>query len=263
MMRFGLIGHPLEGSGSPELFRKAYDGRWPYDLIESASFEDSWKRFLSDYQAINITAPFKEAAFERILADGGSVSEDAAAIGAVNIAVKSGEGSKEATGSPAADGIVGYNSDSLGVRALLSRAGFGDGDVAIVAGFGGAGKAAAAAARSLGMDVTVCNRSRRTLADGSQTRPLEELPVLCAVADILIYTLAMPLEQAIGDGVAVPAGGLDCGSVSDWGLPAILEANYRTPCLEGAAEHYISGREWLLEQARAGYALMTGERPEL
>jgi len=228
MMKFGLIGHPLAGSGSPALFTKAYDGRWPYDLIEGADFEQSWKTFLSDYQAINITAPFKELACARVRSEG-RVSPECEAMGAINIAVKTPEG------------IVGHNSDYLGVREVLRQEGFGEGDVAIVAGFGGAGKAAAAAARSLGMDVTVCNRSPRPGA-----RPLEELPLLAAVADLLIYTLP----------VAVPeVEGID--------VPAILEANYRTPCLEGAAPRYIPGKLWLLEQARTGYALMTGEKPKL
>ena len=228
MMRFGLIGHPLAGSGSPALFRDAYHDRYPYDLIEGSDFEKSWQAFLSGYQAINITAPFKEAAYDRIEADGGSFGPECEAVGrAVNIAVKT------------ASGVMGRNSDYLGVRNLLIKEGFGRGDVAVVAGFGGAGKAAAAAARSLGMDVTVCNR---TPYPG--TRPLAELPILAGVADILIYTLPQAVPEL--EGLSVPA---------------ILEANYRTPCLQGAAKKYIPGSQWLKEQALAGYALMTGEEP--
>jgi len=252
-MRFGLIGHPLAGSVSPAIFARAYGGKWPYDLIDGADFELSWQKFLSDYRAINITAPFKELAFARV----DSVAEDCAAIGAINIAVKTPEG------------IKGYNSDYLGVRKVLEDNGFGPGHVAVVAGFGGAGKAAYAAARSLGMDTVVCNRTPKSLSGCSyqqdaslpvdpakqfgerpcqpgtavlQTRPLEELPMLAAVADILIYTLPMPTE------------GVSC--------PAVLEANYKTPGMEYAAtELYIRGNVWHLEQARTGYALMTGEEP--
>ena len=42
----------------------------------------------------------------------------------------------------------------------------------------------------------------------------------------------------------------------------ILEANYRTPCLEGCGKAYISGRRWLLYQAVAGYGIFTGETPD-
>ena len=226
MQRFGLIGHPLAGSGSPALFERAYGGRLPYDLIEGEDFEASWARFLKDYQAINITAPFKELAFERVI----PADETVRRIGAVNIAVKTEKG------------IIGHNSDCLGVRKLLEDKGFGKDAVAVVAGFGGAGKAAYAAAVSLGMDAVVCNRTAKPLGDGGFTRPLEELPILAAVADILIYTLPVATE------------GVSC--------PAVLEANYRSPGMQYAASSlYIPGTDWLLEQARTGYELMTGEAP--
>ena len=62
-MRYGLIGSEISGSRSPELFRAAYDGRFPYDLLDGAEFLPLWKRFLEDYQAVNVTAPFKQDAF--------------------------------------------------------------------------------------------------------------------------------------------------------------------------------------------------------
>ena len=63
MDKFGIIGNPVAGSMSPRLFAAAYDGRWAYELIEGSDFEASWARFLQEYKGINITAPFKEAAF--------------------------------------------------------------------------------------------------------------------------------------------------------------------------------------------------------
>lgn len=220
-MRFGLIGHPLAGSASPAVFARAYGGKWPYDLIEGEDFELSWQKFLAGYRAVNITAPFKELAFARV----DSVAEECAAIGAINIAVKD------------PSGIKGYNSDFLGVRKVLEDNGFGPGSVAVVAGFGGAGKAAYAAAVSLGMDTVACNRTAKGPA-----RPLDALSVLAAAADILIYTLPVPLP------------GISC--------PVVLEANYKAPGMEyAAAERYIPGSEWHLGQARTGYAIMTGEEP--
>lgn len=236
MEKFGLIGHPIAHSESPEVFAKAYDGRWPYDLIEGEDFELSWKRFLDGYRAINITAPFKELAFRKLL-ESGAVDESVRSIGAINIAVKE------------ADGLVhGYNSDFLGVRLLLQERGFGEGKTVLVVGFGGAGKAAAAAARSLGCDVVVCNRSRHT----PDIRPLEELPLLVPVADLLIYTLSIPIPQLAEISPAAEVSPAANAS------PAILEANYRTPCL---ADHpgYISGRLWHRAQAITGYPLMTGQ----
>lgn len=258
-MKFGLIGHPLAGSGSPALFDAAYGGRWPYDLIEGADFEQSWKRFLNDYQAINITAPFKEPAFRKVLESGmpggcgfgGGAEEIPAdavgAISAVNIAVKE------------ADGLVhGYNSDYLGVLKILRDRGFGPGQTALVAGFGGAGKAAAAAAKAAGLDTLICNRTRYN----PEIRPLEELPVLAGVADILIYTLAFPvpeLDCLLKTGTGKTGGAKEPAQAADGhGFPtAILEANYRTPCLAGLPG-YIPGTQWLRAQAETGYPLMTG-----
>ena len=261
-MRFGLIGHPITGSGSPALFAKAYGGKWQYDLIDEPEFEAAWSRFMADYKAVNVTAPFKTAAFERVAASG-RLSEDALAAGAVNIVVKkaSGDGGSVCSGDAAVrpgDGgsaplLAGYNSDHLGLKALLSAEGFGPGDVAVVAGFGGAGRAAAAAARALGMDVVVCNRTVTVPGGGlpgsvppAQVRPLSELPLLAGVADIVIYTLP----------VAVP-------EIEGINVPVVLEANYVSPCMENYGGRYISGKRWLLEQARAGYAIMTGEKPIL
>lgn len=229
MIRFGLIGDPISHSVSPEIFAKAYGGHWPYDLIEGADFNASWKRFLNEYQAINITAPFKEPAFREVMANG-VMDAEVQAIGAINIAVKEADGR-----------IHGYNSDFLGVMKVLRDHGFGEGVTVVVAGFGGAGKAAAAAGKALGCDVVICNRTRHT----PDIRPLEELPVLAGVADLLIYTLAFPIPEL--DGLEVPA---------------ILEANYRTPCLAGRPG-YIPGTEWHKAQAVTGYPLMTGEPADL
>ena len=229
MIRFGLIGDPISHSVSPEIFAKAYGGHWPYDLIEGADFNASWKRFLNEYQAINITAPFKEPAFREVMANG-VMDAEVQSIGAINIAVKEAD-----------DRIHGYNSDFLGVMKVLRDHGFGEGATVVVAGFGGAGKAAAAAGKALGCDVVICNRTRHT----PDIRPLEELPVLAGVADLLIYTLAFPIPEL--DGLEVPA---------------ILEANYRTPCLAGRPG-YIPGTEWHKAQAVTGYPLMTGEPADL
>ena len=36
--RFGLIGHPIAHSLSPALFRAGFDGKYPYELIETSDF---------------------------------------------------------------------------------------------------------------------------------------------------------------------------------------------------------------------------------
>ena len=104
-MKFGLIGHPIAHSLSPALFKAGYDGRYPYELIETADFEEAYERFLEGYNGINVTAPFKELAFAK--AD--ILSPECKTIGATNLLVKTPEG------------IKAYNSDYLGVRMWLAE----------------------------------------------------------------------------------------------------------------------------------------------
>ena len=71
MAKYGLIGDPIKGSGSPALFEAAYkgvkDGEYSYDLIEGSDFEASFQRFIDEYAAVNVTAPFKERAYSKVL----------------------------------------------------------------------------------------------------------------------------------------------------------------------------------------------------
>jgi len=210
MDRFGLIGHPIGHSLSPALFRAAYAGRRPYDLIETPDFGQAWDRFLSGYRAINVTAPFKADAFAR--ADWKSPECDR--IGATNLVVRTPEGLKA------------YNSDYLGVRAILAPLGRG---TAAVIGYGGAGKAALAAAEDLGYACTLYRHAE--IAGGVS-------------ADVIIYTLPR---------FVAGADRLDCAH--------LLEANYRDACLSGHPG-YIPGTEWLLQPPVPAYSLRPGEQPD-
>lgn len=209
MDKFGLIGHPIAHSLSPRLFTAAYAGKYLYELIETPDFEEAWSRFLSDYHAINVTAPFKGNAYER--ADW--CSAECKRSGATNLLVKTPEG------------IKAYNSDYMGVKSLLEPLGRG---TAAVIGFGGAGKAALAAAEDLGFDTRLFRHNE--IANGLS-------------ADVVIYTLPKFAEGA---------DKIDCAH--------LIEANYKDPCL-AAHSGYIPGTAWHLMQAVLGYSLMTGEEP--
>ena len=278
-MKFGLIGHPIEHSLSPALFKAGYDGMYPYDLIITEDFEEAYRIFLEGYDGINVTAPFKELALKK--AD--ILSEECQKIGATNLLIKT-EG-----------GIMAHNSDYLGVRiwieeisrlASLTRndreAARNDRETArndretvqndkegrdieekttvLIVGMGGAGKAAAEAARSLGCEVILMNRTQYS----DEIRPLGEFKEAFKVADIVIYNLPVRLPE------------LDRIGKEDFieGKPKnILEANYRNPSfdkdliqkLEGMHPQirYTGGETWLLLQALTGYEIFTGQKPDL
>ena len=234
-MKFALIGHPVAGSLSPRLFAAAYDGRYPYDLVDREQFEDAWKVFMAEYDGINVTAPFKQDAYAKV----DVLSEEAGRIGAVNLVVKR------------ADKLYGYNTDVDGIALAVKECGLPVTD-ALVVGTGGAARAAIVAAQKLGCRVRVAGRSGEKAAAlaahfGCQTAPWEGLEALRP--DVIIYTLP--------GGAPVPSG-------LNFAAAVVLEAEYKKPSLSGlSCKAYIPGQRWLLWQAAAGYELFTGEKPNM
>lgn len=273
MSKYGLIGFPIAHSLSPRLFKAAYGGRFRYDLLEFEDFEQAFRVFMKSYDAVNVTAPFKELAFEKAKFR----SAESELIGAANMLVKTSRG------------LSCFNSDCTSVRGILEdcigkQSEGGRLRKVLVAGCGGAGKAAAAAAYSLGLEVTVMNRNmsraldfvrhlssvglslfqvsgglRGKLNAGTVSAlPLDRFESEIFHHDALIYTLPSPLET-------FP---FQSSSAADSRLKIVLEANYRNPsftpeilaALPPQAE-YIPGERWLLGQALTGYGLMTGVNP--
>jgi shikimate dehydrogenase len=287
MKKFGLIGHPIAHSLSPALFKAGYDGRYPYELIETEDFEEAYRRFLDGYDGINVTAPFKELAYAK--AD--ILSQECRIIKATNLLVKT------------TDGIKAYNSDYLGVRMWLMEVAEGlkrtpptswapppaargvarfspvaPSEVCrpsvLIAGTGGAGKAAAAAALTLGLNVTLMNRSRdkaERLAEDfrkngyrTDVEDLGSFRECFRKADIIIYNIpaAIPELEELSSNDFCPGR-----------RKLILEANYRNPSFDealvarikeaGPETAYTGGRTWLLYQALTGYEIFTDEVPDL
>lgn len=227
MRKFGLIGYPISHSGSPALFKELCPcPDCSYELVETPSFDEAWQQFIDGYEGVNITSPFKEKAFDRARMDAEAcgrpwlIDDAVRSIGAANIAVKT------------PDGIHLYNSDCLAVREIISGLGLPDAASVAVVGFGGAGKAAAYAAQSLGLKPTV--HRHNGISGGLD-------------ADLVIYTLpkAVPGIERISCGV-------------------LLESNYKDPAfseegLNSRGARYIDGMRWLRLQAEKGYGLLVGK----
>lgn len=247
MKRFALIGCPVGGSLSPALFQAAYGGRRGVcDLVENAVFEACWNRFLDDYDGINVTAPFKEQAFRRV----DTLDDGARRAGAVNLAVKT------------PSGIAGYNTDCDGVALAVKEVWTPrPGLRALVVGCGGAGRAAAVAAKDMGLEVSLMNRTgSRAVALarelGMEPVPMENFPEAVRRSALVVYT------------VPVPIGAIAALSAEELAGTVVLEANYRSPAFRPEAVReaggtYVSGRRWLLYQAVAGYRIFTGEDPDI
>ncbi|MBQ6044259.1 MAG: hypothetical protein IJL42_01895 [Bacteroidales bacterium] len=283
MSEFGLIGHPIEHSQSPRLFEAAYHGKYGYDLIQGKYFEESYAKFLKGYKAINVTAPFKEKAYEK--AD--IVSGPVTLTGAANILVKTDEGVKaynsDFTGviltvaEALFPGIIREFYDTFGsqahvkihqfLRAQLAER-YGRRPSALVAGLGGAGKAAALAAAEAGFATTVMNRTAAKAQEfvkglpeyGFRVADIGDFRAELRKADFVVYALPMALD------VFQELGAEDFSS-----HPVVLEANYRDPAFAGllrarmldAGAQYLPGHLWLVNQAVSGYSVMTGEAPDI
>lgn len=234
-MKFALIGHPVAGSLSPRLFKAAYGGRYPYDLIDEPAFEAAWERFLAGYDGINVTAPFKQDAFAIV----SRLTPDALATGAVNLVVRNGEET------------VGYNTDVEGVLGAVRETGLPVSD-ALIVGAGGAARAAAVAALRLGCRVTIANRTLSKADELAYSLGCEAVSLAhmgSLTPDLVIYTLP-------GSAPLTLEGSLFRNAL-------VLEAEYKHPVLADIpCRAYVGGRRWLLWQAVAGYALFTGEEPD-
>jgi shikimate dehydrogenase len=247
-MKFGLIGHPISHSMSPALFRAAYhDSKSTYDLIETSDFKEAMTIFEREYDAINVTSPFKELAFEK--ADESDTITKI--LGVSNLLIKKREQADEK------EKIFAYNTDFWAVSQLL-RINIPPGEKpdVMIFGCGGAGKAAALAALNLHLNVYMTNRDHKKaveyckkIGDKASAVPLESVKIIFNRFGIIIYTL--PTKIDIIDQL-------------DFKGKIILEANYKNPVFSPCSSEdnkygtiYLSGKKWLIEQAITGFNLMT------
>ena len=240
-MKFGIIGNPVSHSQSPLLFAEAFPGsRHTYDRIEEPDFEKAYDIFLKEYDAVNVTMPFKELAYYKSRPGSDAVQ----AIKAVNILKKS-------------DGqVLGYNSDYLGVREIFSKEKLNGGRTLVV-GCGGAAKAAAVAAADAGCDVTMTNRSFEKCH--AFVRHCDRDLNLSEIDDVRIEDFDSVIY-------AVPVA---IGPIAQWNFAGktVLEANYANPALRqktlSEGGNYLEGLSWLKAQADAGFKIfLPDEEPQ-
>ena len=143
-MQYGLIGEHLTHSYSPEIHAKLAD--YKYELVELPP--DKVQGFIEsgNFRAINVTIPYKETVIP--LLDG--IDDSAKSIGAVNTIVN-------------VDGrLYGYNTDSMGMKALIKRLGLSlENKKVLILGTGGTSKTARSVAEELGA-ASILNVSRKS-----------------------------------------------------------------------------------------------------
>jgi len=142
-MKYGCIGEKLGHSFSKEIHNRLAD--YPYELKELRPDEVDGFMRVHDFEAINVTIPYKQTVIPYL----DSISPQAEAIGAVNTIVNR-------------DGkLYGYNTDFFGMRALILRAGIEvESKKVLILGSGGTSKTARAVAADLkAREVLVVSRT--------------------------------------------------------------------------------------------------------
>lgn len=195
-----------------------------------------------DLRGCAVTIPFKEQVIPHL----DDVDRDAETIGAVNTVVQCG------------GQLTGYNTDWLGVRGPLEHL---QGARAVLVGAGGAAAAAAHAMLSLGMEVTVLNRSpdrARQLGDrfGCTYGPLTDIERLSP--GVIVH--ATPVGMHPDRGMAIPARVLSAGmTVFD-----LVYTPPETPLIRAARAagcRVIPGTEMFIRQACEQFRYLTGILP--
>ena len=197
MKKYGCIGKKLAHSFSKEIHARLAD--YKYDLIELS--EEEIRPFFEkkDFEAINVTIPYKQTVIPYL----DSVSDIARRIGAVNTIVnRNGK-------------LCGYNTDYYGMKALIERVGLTlKGKKILVLGTGGTSKTARVVAEDMGAsEILTVSRKK-----SGEYITYEEASTVHADASVIINTTPVGMYP-------------DCGSkpieLSPFGrLEGVIDAVY-------------------------------------
>lgn len=298
MTKFGLIGNNISESLSPKLFNAAYDFReYEYHLLDSNDFDGLFTRFSESFRAVNITSPFKETAYEvmaRLVSEGkASMSGVCLKSRSVNLICKTEEGlfAHNTDFSGVIMSIAEYLFPGI-TNEFLTEFGhdapikihqfckqnisklYTESPQALIIGCGGAGRTAAVAVSEIGYRPAIVNRTHSKAVQLSESLPeYQIIPVPVTYfreavreCDLIIYTPPVKIKE------------IDTLEEQDFkteqnpsNSKIILEASYTRPSFDTkqlmtilkSGATYISGKNWLLNQAVAGYPIMTGRTPDL
>ena len=243
--RFAVIGHPVSHSLSPPL----YQFMLTEFGIEGKCFRATGLQLPKvlkmlhelKIQYFNVTHPYKEKIQEHLI----SISPEALKIGAVNATVEDTE-----------KGLIGHNTDHTGVLlSLLARFQTLKGTRVLIAGAGGAAKAAAFSLCQAGAKIIFTNRNSEK---GEQIakeffsyfHPLSKLSSLLSSIDIVIWTIP-----------GYPPS-LELPLLSN---QVVLDANYKDEPPQnyfGKAER-LDGLNWLIHQGWQSFCTFLGRNFEV
>jgi len=244
---FASTGKPILQSASPQMHNAGFAAcgiNAVYTRLAADSMEEALETAKQlGMSGLSVTAPFKQAAFR--LAD--SLDANARATGAVNTLLIARGGKTR-----------GFNTDVNGVRGALAAAGVRlSGANAVVLGAGGAARAAAYALCKAGARVTIANRTI-----GKAKEIAARFGCSYCSLDGKSLGKILPRAQVIVSAMSTKERVLDPAMLKKGTV--LLDAFYssETSLAQDAAQAgclAIDGREWLLHQGLAAFALFTGK----
>ena len=145
-MKTGLLGRKLGHSYSPQIHDLL--GSYRYELFEKEPEEVGDFLKSGDFDAINVTIPYKQT----VIPYCAELSDAAKRIGAVNTIIRRPDGS-----------LIGHNTDYFGFQSTVQRSGLSVADKkALIIGSGGASKPVSAVMEHLGADTLVISHKENT-----------------------------------------------------------------------------------------------------
>ena len=245
-----ILGRPVDHSLSPPMHNAGFAAvglaGWRYTRVDLG--EDDLAGFLADagpeWAGMSLTMPLKEVVLD--VAD--SLDPLVEALGAANTLV------------PRDGGWRAYNTDAPGMTAALRGAGVERAERMAILGGGGSARAALAAARDLGAEVTVFIR-REEVAD--ELRPAaDNLGLRCRFEGWGRAPEAASYDVVVS---TVPKGAADALGVAAWCPPTVVFDVVYDPwptALAAGAQRagcpIVSGLDLLYEQALPQFELFTG-----
>lgn len=229
---FGLLGHKLGHSFSPEIHRQiGLMAGQPYDYVLFEREPEELESFIrgEEWEGLNVTVPYKEAVIPFL--DG--LSQEAEEIGAVNTIVRQ-EGK-----------LIGYNTDYFGFGYMIDKVCDSlEGSKVLILGDGGASKAVKASIEGLCPAETIVMSRKGPVTFGRISEHKD--------AKMIINTTPVGMYPKTGDSLVFPGSFPDL----EWAVDVVynpLRTNFLCQA-QKCGIRAVNGLEMLVSQAM--YAAM-------
>ena len=250
MKHYWIIGHPLKFCLTEPVMNGAFEAlgieaRFETKDVEPDDFDEVLAKVRSgELAGVMATRPYKTPVFEK-LDDCDTAVE---AVGAVNLALNE-EGK-----------LCGYNSDGMGALGAIKAAYPSvEGKKVHILGAGGAARAAAAALKDAGAEVSIWNRTvekAQRVAEQLGIEWVEDMRQWDGKPDVLVNATALSDQSKQSTLVPFPLWeNVDLAMDAVYGKTSLFLEEAKAMNVS----HILPGEVWFLEQATHMFERITGQ----